>query len=95
MSQKFIFINKTAYAGANSKIAYTTDKTHLPGVLEDFECFLRGAGYSFDGNLEIVNEQHDSGAVTDEPQCAPSSPRRRVRKSKRKRIKGTAEVSNN
>ena len=37
-------------------ITLTTEHVGLVHILEDFEQFLRGAGYYFNGHLEIVEE---------------------------------------
>jgi hypothetical protein len=37
-----------------SKITYETNQVELSNILQDFESFLRGAGFTFDGCLDIV-----------------------------------------
>ena len=32
---------------------------YLPEVLEEFEIFLRGCGYYFDGRIDITNEDYN------------------------------------
>lgn len=39
-----------------SKINFETKNDNLEDVLSDFEMFLRGCGYFFDGHLDIINE---------------------------------------
>ena len=41
----------------NEQVSITTDAEELPKVLEAFERFLRGAGYYFDGHIEIVEDE--------------------------------------
>lgn len=38
----------------NETVMVAAESTHLPDVIEVFERFLRGAGYVFDGHLELV-----------------------------------------
>ena len=41
----------------NEQITMSTEAEELPKVLEAFERFLRGAGYCFDGHLEILDDE--------------------------------------
>jgi hypothetical protein len=41
-------------------LTFETDKDYLPEVLEDFELFLRGCGFFFDGHVDIVQEEYDA-----------------------------------
>lgn len=41
----------------NTEITHTTDTVCLQELLESFEYFLRGAGFSFKGHVEIVEEE--------------------------------------
>jgi bifunctional DNA-binding transcriptional regulator/antitoxin component of YhaV-PrlF toxin-antitoxin module len=50
---KFTFI---AEHESGEKITYETEKDFLQDVLSDFELFLRGAGFYFDGQLGFVEE---------------------------------------
>lgn len=47
----------------NGKVTSTTTNTfevdYLPDVLENIELFLRGTGFYFDGDLDIINESHN------------------------------------
>jgi hypothetical protein len=43
---------------------HTTDAETLPEILKSFEHFLRGAGFIFDGDVQIVEEGE---AVVDDP----------------------------
>jgi hypothetical protein len=38
----------------NETVMVAAESTHLPDVIEVFERFLRGAGYVFEGHLEVV-----------------------------------------
>ena len=40
-----------------TKTIKKADKNYLPDILQEFQDFLRGCGYYFDGNLDIVNEE--------------------------------------
>jgi hypothetical protein len=40
------------------RIIMETDSITLHDLLEDFEAFLRGAGYVFEGQLDIVPEEN-------------------------------------
>jgi hypothetical protein len=42
-----------------SKITSETNADSLKEVLEEFESFLKGAGYYFDGRIDIVKEDDD------------------------------------
>jgi hypothetical protein len=41
----------------DSKVTMEFDKEFLPDVIEQFEQFLRGCGYYFDGRLELVEDE--------------------------------------
>ena len=43
--------------GAARTTIVQTDAHHLPEVIEEFQTFLRGCGYYFDGELEFVEEE--------------------------------------
>lgn len=51
---KFTFIAEHA---SGEKITYESNKDFLPEVVEDFQLFLSGCGFFFDGNLEFVEEE--------------------------------------
>ena len=40
----------------DSKVTVETNNVSLPDILAEFEQFLRGAGFHFDGQLDIVEE---------------------------------------
>ena len=49
------------YTGdVTSKTTHEFEVDYLPDVLENIELFLRGAGFVFDGNLDFVNDFHES-----------------------------------
>ena len=41
--------------GASRTTIVQTDAHFLPEVIQEFQTFLRGCGYYFDGDLEFVN----------------------------------------
>jgi hypothetical protein len=43
----------------DSKITYEFEGADLKSVLERLECFLRGTGFVFSGELGIVNENEE------------------------------------
>lgn len=51
---KFTFI---AEHETGEKITYESTKDFLPEVVQDFELFLRGCGFFFDGNLDFVEPE--------------------------------------
>jgi hypothetical protein len=42
--------------GTTRTVIVETDAHHLPEVLEEFQTFLRGCGYYFNGDLEFVDD---------------------------------------
>ena len=42
--------------GRVTSFCMTTDAVTLPEILENFELFLKGSGFVFDGNVDIVEE---------------------------------------
>lgn len=51
------YITFTSTTGQPTEtITLTINTTSLPEVVGAFERFLRGAGYHFDGNIEIVQD---------------------------------------
>jgi len=54
IKMKFTFI---AEHDSGEKVTYETEKEFLHDVVDDFELFLRGCGFYFDGNLDFVEEQ--------------------------------------
>ena len=55
----FASIATTNEVQLDSKITYEFEGTDLKNVLENIECFLRGTGFIFDGELGIVNENEE------------------------------------
>lgn len=76
MDNKMIFIQQySGFSGMHSSAAPSEVKMELHGdvslteVLENFERFLKGCGYSFDGRLELIPEDEysdDEGYDSDE-----------------------------
>ena len=52
---EFRCVQDTGVGAARTTIVQT-DAFHLPEVLEEFETFLRGCGYYFDGHLDFVDD---------------------------------------
>jgi hypothetical protein len=53
------FINEVDYTetgGPKSTNMAETDAIELPQILNEFEMFLRGSGYVFEGHLDIVED---------------------------------------
>jgi hypothetical protein len=51
---KFTFINEESSYMGNCKTTTEFSAVHIDDVLERFEDFLKGAGFVFDGRLEII-----------------------------------------
>ena len=63
---KFTFICTFDYEGQPAKeIIHTTDGDTLPDVCEAFQDFLRGCGYHFDGEIEVVPNEEIYGEPND------------------------------
>ncbi len=43
----------------NSHIEHTVNSVSLPDLINEFENFLRGCGFIFDGHLTIEDEEQD------------------------------------
>ena len=41
---------------SGEKITYESDKIYIFDVLEDFQNFLKGAGFIFDGVIDVVKD---------------------------------------
>jgi hypothetical protein len=55
MGFKFIYETET------HRVSFEVDKhTSLPDILEHLEYFLRGSGFHFEGNLDIITDDFDS-----------------------------------
>jgi len=53
----FMFI-RTTEAGSFQR-HLVNDSTNLTEVMEEFQYFLKGCGYVFDGDLEIVENEEE------------------------------------
>jgi hypothetical protein len=53
---KFTFISEH---NTGEKITFEFNKEYLPDILQEFEMFLRGAGFQFNGNLEFVEDAYE------------------------------------
>jgi len=42
--------------GDSLKVTHEFDKEYLPDVIEQFQTFLKGCGYHFNGDLDLVTE---------------------------------------
>lgn len=42
-----------------TKKTFEFNADHLDSVIDEFESFLKGCGFSFDGHLTLVNEDAD------------------------------------
>jgi|CXWL01.1.fsa_nt_gi hypothetical protein len=65
---KFIFIKEQDKDNHfdTTTVRIESDTVSLPELLNDFEDFLRGAGFRFDGSLEIVDDEITDSEVTNE-----------------------------
>jgi len=54
---KFTFINEESSYVGNCKTTTEFSAVNIDDILERFEDFLRGAGFVFDGHLEIFETQ--------------------------------------
>lgn len=60
---RYIFIKNQDRENSfdHTNVQIESDSITLPDLLEDFEEFLRGAGFHFDGHLDIVNDEIKEG----------------------------------
>jgi hypothetical protein len=66
-SFKSSYYNKKDEAEAlETRIVYEFEDGGLDSVIENFECFLRGCGFSFSGSLEIVEPNEDLPSLDEE-----------------------------
>ena len=57
---KFTFTYEVDYQGQPKQgVNYTTTAVTLPNILADFEQFLRGCGFAFDGQIDIVGDNNE------------------------------------
>ena len=54
---KFTFINEESSCIGNCKTTAEFSAAHIDEVLTRFEDFLKGAGFVFDGHLEIIRDE--------------------------------------
>ena len=52
---KFIKLQDESNKYDTTKVIVVSEAITLPQILEDFQDFLRGSGFVFDGNLEIIS----------------------------------------
>lgn len=68
---KFIFISNYVpdqFDSSNSyKVTHEFEAGELDTILAQFGDFLRGTGFSFEGQLEVVNDYPESKAMPEEP----------------------------
>jgi hypothetical protein len=56
----FTFTHTSDYSGQPTvQINLTSDAVSLPDILGNFEDFLRGCGFVFDGHITIVDEEFE------------------------------------
>jgi len=55
MMPKFTFICE--HSGPHNRNTHEIEAEFLDDVVQEFETFLRGSGFYFDGNLDFVEEQ--------------------------------------
>jgi hypothetical protein len=56
----FVYQNEDVFTEeVTSKVTMETNAESLSELLEEFECFLRGAGYYFEGKLDLVDQDDD------------------------------------
>jgi len=58
---KFQFIAVDADANSSTAKEFSAESIHR--VLEEFQYFLKGAGYEFDGTIELAPLQPESGMI--------------------------------
>lgn len=61
---KFTFISEH---NTGEKITFEFKKEYLPDILQEFEMFLRGAGFHFSGNLDFVSDYEGQGFAQYDP----------------------------
>ena len=50
----------TVFENNQPHLAMSFDSQTLPEIVLNFETFLRGCGFNFDGHLDFVEDQHDT-----------------------------------
>ena len=68
MMSKFTFIcDDSSYTSGSSKNTFEFEDETLSSVLENFERFLRGSGFHFDGHVTIENDDYSESEETYSP----------------------------
>lgn len=57
MSMKFIKIKDPENRFDQTDIEFSVNHECLPDILEAFGCFLRGCGFTINGELEVVKDE--------------------------------------
>lgn len=60
---KYIFKQVDEYTPSETTVEFTAD--HISVVLEQFHFFLKGCGFMFDGQVDVVNEEQHYDTQTD------------------------------
>jgi hypothetical protein len=60
---KYTLIAQDEFGGSTTTREFSAD--YLPDVLSEFELFLRGTGFFFNGNLDFVNDFDDDEFIGD------------------------------
>ena len=50
----------TVFEDNQPHLAMSFDSQTMPEIVLNFETFLRGCGFEFDGHLDFVEDQHDT-----------------------------------
>lgn len=58
---KFIKAMTSVDGGPMETVIHITHNDSLSEIINDFEYFLRGAGFHFDGSLDIVTDDDSKG----------------------------------
>lgn len=62
---KFTFIYESSYKNS-CKVVYETDSISVDDVLENFQKFLKAAGYESDGSLEFSTKEDEDFSITND-----------------------------
>lgn len=57
MKYTFIMEETTTSTHRPLRLVLTFEEVSLPDILREFETFLKGCGFSFNGHLEIVDDE--------------------------------------
>lgn len=58
VKQKMVFKYTSTY-DRDFKLELSTNAEDLSQILEDFESFLKGCGFVFEGHIDIFNDNED------------------------------------